>query len=101
MPIDAPTGTPSRPCCLDLPAEAGGLWGAEAKARLARFGPDVFREWQEKSLLLQHLIRFKNPLVIILLVASAVSAPAAPNRLGVAIKIVPGDSDLVSRHVRC
>ena len=53
---------------------ATGLSGSEAKARLARFGPNLFRERQERSLLLQYLTRFKNPLVIILLVASAVSA---------------------------
>ena len=53
---------------------ATGLSGGEAKARLARFGPNLFRERQERSLLLQYLTRFKNPLVIILLVASAVSA---------------------------
>ena len=53
---------------------ATGLSGAEAKARLARFGPNLFRERQDRSLLLQYLTRFKNPLVIILLVASAVSA---------------------------
>jgi len=53
---------------------ATGLSGAEAKARLARFGPNLFRERQEKSLLRQFLTRFKNPLVVILLVASAVSA---------------------------
>ena len=51
-----------------------GLSGAEAKARLARFGANSFRERQARSLLLQYLSRFKNPLVIILLVASAVSA---------------------------
>ena len=51
-----------------------GLSSTEAKARLAKFGPNRFRERQEKSLLLQYLTRFKNPLVIILLVASAVSA---------------------------
>jgi Mg2+-importing ATPase len=50
------------------------LSGAQAKARLARFGPNLFRERSGKSLLLQYLMRFKNPLVIILLVASAVSA---------------------------
>jgi len=50
------------------------LSGTEAKSQLARFGPNLFRERQEKSLLLQYLTRFKNPLVIILLVASAVSA---------------------------
>ncbi|HUY02669.1 MAG TPA: magnesium-translocating P-type ATPase [Rhodocyclaceae bacterium] len=48
--------------------------GAEAEARLATFGPNLFRARQDKSLLRQYLSRFKNPLVIILLVASAVSA---------------------------
>ncbi len=58
----------------ELATDEAGLSGAEAKARLARFGHNVFRERQEKSLLLQYLARFKNPLVLILLVASAVSA---------------------------
>jgi Mg2+-importing ATPase len=58
----------------DLATVATGLSGAEAKARLARFGPNLFREKQDKSLLLQFLTRFKNPLVVILLIASAVSA---------------------------
>jgi Mg2+-importing ATPase len=58
----------------DLATAATGLSGAEAKARLARFGPNVFRERQDKSLLLQYLSRFRNPLVAILIVASAVSA---------------------------
>lgn len=58
----------------DLAAVGAGLSGAQAKARLARFGPNLFRERKEKPLLVQYLIRFKNPLVIILLVASAVSA---------------------------
>jgi Mg2+-importing ATPase len=58
----------------ELATDDAGLSAAEAKARLARFGANVFRERQEKSLLLQYLSRFRNPLVIILLVASAVSA---------------------------
>jgi Mg2+-importing ATPase len=58
----------------DLATVATGLSGAEAKARLAKYGPNLFHERKEKSLLLQYLTRFKNPLVIILLVASAVSA---------------------------
>ena len=58
----------------DLAATATGLSGAEAKARLAQFGPNLFRERQDKSLLRQYLSRFKNPLVLILLVASAISA---------------------------
>jgi len=51
-----------------------GLSSSEAKSRLARFGANVFSERSEKSLLLQYLSRFKNPLVLILLVASVVSA---------------------------
>ncbi|MBI4740594.1 MAG: magnesium-translocating P-type ATPase [Betaproteobacteria bacterium] len=55
-------------------AAAAGLSGIEAKARAARFGSNRFREGQEKPLLLQYLGRFKNPLVLILLAASTVSA---------------------------
>jgi Mg2+-importing ATPase len=74
-----PVSSTSRPWWLEPQGEgaeraAAGLSGAEAKARLAQFGPNLFRERRERSLLLQYLIRFKNPLVIILLVASAVSA---------------------------
>ena len=58
----------------DRAAIEAGLSSAEAKVRLARFGPNLFRERQEQSLLVQFLSRFKNPLVIILLVASAISA---------------------------
>ncbi len=58
----------------DLAAVTAGLSGAEARARLARFGPNLFRGKQDKSLLRQFFVRFKNPLVLILLVASAVSA---------------------------
>ena len=57
-----------------LAGAATGLSGVEAKARLAQYGPNLFHERHEKSLLLQYLMRFRNPLVIILLVASAVSA---------------------------
>ena len=56
------------------PAEARGLSGREAASRLAQSGPNLFRAHQTQSLLAQFLSRFRNPLVIILLVASAVSA---------------------------
>ena len=76
------TDTPARPWWLDpLPAEAsqadsapGGLAAAEAKTRLAKFGPNLFRDHQETPLWRQFLARFKNPLIILLLVASAISA---------------------------
>jgi P-type Mg2+ transporter len=82
MEIEMPIDSTLRPWWLeplsavksDLAAMEGGLSSGEAKVRLARFGPNVFRERQEKSLLLQYLAHFKNPLVVILLVASAVSA---------------------------
>jgi Mg2+-importing ATPase len=59
-----------------LPETSGitGLSGAEAAARRVQYGPNLFRERQKKSLLRQYLARFKNPLVLILLAASAVSA---------------------------
>ncbi|HJV28223.1 MAG TPA: magnesium-translocating P-type ATPase [Aromatoleum sp.] len=56
------------------PGGARGLSSDEAAARRVRFGPNLFRERPQRALLLQYLSRFKNPLVLILLVASAVSA---------------------------
>jgi hypothetical protein len=47
----------------DLSAEVSGLSSRDAKAQLGRFGPNLFRERQEKSLLVQYLTRFKNPLI--------------------------------------
>ncbi len=58
----------------ELGGDAGGLTSVEASARLTRFGPNLFRDRQERSALAQFLARFKNPLVIVLLVASAISA---------------------------
>ncbi len=52
----------------------GGLSAIEATQRLEHFGPNRFREHRERSLLAQFLSRFRNPLVIILLVASGLSA---------------------------
>jgi len=54
--------------------DADGLSAAEAGLRLEKFGPNLFRDHQEQPLWLQFLSRFKNPLVILLLVAGAISA---------------------------
>lgn len=51
-----------------------GLTSAEAEARLRTIGPNVFQGHPRQSLVRQYLSRFGNPLVLILLVASAVSA---------------------------
>lgn len=55
-------------------ASTNGLTSAEAKARLGRFGPNLFRDHEEQPLWLQFMARFKNPLVLLLLAASAISA---------------------------
>lgn len=51
-----------------------GLTSGEAAERLARYGPNVFHPQRRNVLLLQFLAKFSNPLVIILLAASTISA---------------------------
>ena len=51
-----------------------GLRAAEAEARLAAYGPNDAATVKRSPLWLQFLSRFRNPLVIILLVASGLSA---------------------------
>jgi len=58
----------------ELAIDAAGLSNAEAGSRLAKFGPNLFRDHQERPLFVQFLARFKNPLAILLLMASAISA---------------------------
>jgi len=58
----------------ELGASPGGLSSAEAAVRLARFGPNLIHAERKRVLLLQFLAKFRNPLVIILLIASAISA---------------------------
>ncbi len=66
----APLGT----LLSGLTATTGGLSSDEAKARLKRFGPNRAADEKRSSLLIQYLTKLGNPLVIILLVASALSA---------------------------
>ncbi len=51
-----------------------GLSAAEAAARLAAVGPNQLTPPRRRALLLEFLARFRNPLVILLLVASGLSA---------------------------
>jgi Mg2+-importing ATPase len=51
-----------------------GLSSAEAAVRLAQFGPNVIHGERKRALVIQFLAKFRNPLVIILLAASALSA---------------------------
>jgi Mg2+-importing ATPase len=57
-------------------ADAAGLSTTSAAERLRRYGPNLFRDQPQRSLIVQFLSRFANPLVIILLIASVVSALA-------------------------
>ena len=55
-------------------ASPDGLSSAEVATRLAQFGPNLIHGMRERVLVLQFLAKFRNPLVIILLIASALSA---------------------------
>ncbi|MGB7915612.1 MAG: HAD-IC family P-type ATPase, partial [Rhodomicrobium sp.] len=55
-------------------ASPDGLSSAAAAARLAQFGPNLVHGVRKSALILQFLSKFRNPLVIILLTASALSA---------------------------
>ncbi|CAK0763547.1 Mg(2+) transport ATPase, P-type 1 (modular protein) [Gammaproteobacteria bacterium] len=65
---------PLAECQAELAADASGLSGAEALSRRAQWGPNQFRDHPERPLWLQFLSRFRNPLILLLLVASAISA---------------------------
>jgi P-type Mg2+ transporter len=72
----------------ELASSAGGLAEAEAAARLERFGPNRFRDRPSQPLVLQFLKRFRNPLVIVLLVASAIAATTGDVASFVIISVV-------------
>ena len=57
-----------------LRTSPNGLSSAEAAARRLRYGPNTLEERRRLSLPLKFLSRFRNPLVIILLVAAVISA---------------------------
>ncbi|MCL5059309.1 MAG: magnesium-translocating P-type ATPase [Candidatus Thermoplasmatota archaeon] len=50
-----------------------GLDEAEAAARLVRVGPNLLHPRAERALLLEFLAHFRNPLVLVLLAASAIA----------------------------
>jgi len=57
-----------------LDATAAGLGTTEARNRLQRFGVNLLHPPTRRHLAVQFLSRFRNPLIIVLLVASAISA---------------------------
>src|SRR5271168_3906403 len=65
---------PARRLLARLETKIGGLSTAEAQSRLASYGPNDASIVKSVPLWRQFLVRFENPLVIILLIASGVSA---------------------------
>jgi Mg2+-importing ATPase len=57
-----------------LAAGRDGLTSAEVASRRVRYGPNSLEERRRLSLPLEYLGRFRNPLVLILLVAAGISA---------------------------
>ena len=57
-----------------LATTGAGLTTMEVQSRLTRYGPNTAAAVKPSPLWLQFLARFRNPLVIILLVASGLSA---------------------------
>ena len=57
-----------------LRSSPAGLPSDEALERLRRIGPNVLRPPPERAVVLQLLARFQNPLILLLLVASGISA---------------------------
>jgi Mg2+-importing ATPase len=53
---------------------AEGLTSAEAARRLAQYGPNQIRPARQRAILLQFLLHFRNPLVLVLLAASGITA---------------------------
>ncbi len=73
-PADAFWNQPLKRLEEELESRPEGLNAEEAGRRAARFGANMLRPHAERALLVQYLSHFKNPLVMILLLASAVSA---------------------------
>ena len=57
-----------------LGVDTGGLSTAQAQERLAKYGPNKLKEGEKPTLLQRFLAQLKDPMLIILMIAAAVSA---------------------------
>ena len=73
VPVGAFWQTPLDELERQLGASSNGLSSTEADARLLRYGANTLDSRQKYSFLLKVLSRFRNPLVLILLVAAVIS----------------------------
>src|SRR5512143_2126654 len=71
-----------------LDCRAEGLDDAEAAARLARNGPNLLRPRAERAAVLEFLMHFRNPLVLVLLAASAIAGALGDMRSFVVISAI-------------
>ena len=59
-----------------------GLSSAQAALNLGRYGPNRLQPARQRAVLLQFLAHLRNPLVLVLLAASALSARSEERRVG-------------------
>ena len=59
---------------MDPALSPTGLSSAEAAARISQYGPNQLKPARQRAILLQFLAHFRNPLVLVLLAASGISA---------------------------
>lgn len=71
-----------------LNTRPAGLDAAEAAARLARSGPNLLRPRAERAWLLAFFAHFRNPLVLVLLAASAIAGFLGDMRSFVVIVVI-------------
>ena len=86
---------------LHLEATGAGLSASEAAGRLQRFGPNVLRAGRRQTFLLLVLSRFRNPLVLLLIAASVISAltgDATSSLIVIAMAILSVTLDSVQEH---
>jgi Mg2+-importing ATPase len=83
------SATPAAPASpIAVAASGAGLSSAEARGRLAVCGPNVVADGRRRSVVVQLLIRFRNPLVLLLLGAAVVSGLTGDMRSFVVISAV-------------
>ncbi len=84
-----------------LASGPAGLSTQEAEARLVRYGPNVLRAGRKRTLLRLFLSRFRSPLVILLVVASGISAltgDAVSSSVIVCMVLLSVTLDVVQEH---
>ena len=74
----------------DLGVGAEGLTTAQAQERLAKYGPNKLKEAEKPTLVQRFIQQLKDPMLIILMVAAAVSALTEyAIAMGLAFLVIP------------